>query len=135
MTRETARRGAVKDFDVSITGIPFAPGPRIRRRIWASRVETCGTTCARRTGGLQFSGTEGGDGRPTTISGRISLLSGEFKYHNYPKSAVKAKLNFEQAVGSRKIELRPSGLKVGGLAIEFQRRVRARPGGNAGHGR
>lgn len=132
VARDTTTR-AVKDFDVRITGIPFTFGAKDT----AAHLGKPGGNLwdDMRIGGrvgLQFSGTEGGDGRPTTISGRISLLSGEFKYLNYPKSAVTAKLNFEQAVGSHKIELKPSSLKVGGLSMNFNGAFGPAPAGTQG---
>lgn len=132
MTRNS-KTGDVKDFDASVTGIPFAAGAEDPTahigepggNIWQDM---------RLTGrfSAEFRGVAGADGHPTTISAKLSVTNGDFKYQDYPDLPVKAVLNFEQEVGSRKIELRPSRLAVGGLAIDFNGAFGPAPEGATG---
>jgi hypothetical protein len=134
MTRDRAS-GAVKDFDLDVQGIRLSQGAADTMAhlgkpggdIWDDMRISGKAEIALR-------GSAGRNGSPTTVSARLDLDDGVFKYLGYPQSAVKATLNLEQTVGSHKIELKPSKLSVGGLDMSFNGAFGPAPGGSADAG-
>lgn len=125
--------GDVKDFDLDVQGVSFSMGAADTTAhmgkpggdLWDD-MQISGT------GAVELGGSAGRNGKPTSVSAKLTLTDGVFKYLDYPQSTLSGMLNLEQVVGTRKVELKPSKLTIGGLDTSFNGAFGPAPDGSAG---
>jgi len=125
--------GNVKDFDLDVQGINFSMGAAdTTAHIGKPGGDVWDDMRISGEGEVELGGSAGRDGKPKGVSAKLTLTNGIFKYLDYPQSAISGTLNLEQTVGTRKVELRPSKLKLGGLDMSFNGAFGPAPDGSAG---
>lgn len=131
LTGEVERGGdaGVSAFTANIDGIPFNidPPPEITEEIAGGKVNPAHFRF-RGDAHLQLAGKAAVANEPAQITGQLSIAEGKMDLGRNADVPAAAVLNFEQVVGSGKIELQPSTLKLGGVEARFNGAIGPEPG-------
>ncbi|KXF77294.1 RNA-binding protein [Paramesorhizobium deserti] len=130
MTGEVERGGdaGVSAFDISVDGIPvnIDPPPEITEEIADGRVNPAHFRL-RGDANLRLTGKAAAAEKPAQITGQLSVAEGKMDLGRNADVPAAVVLNFEQVVGSGKIELQPSTLTLGGMEAQFDGAIGPEP--------
>ncbi|YBV97572.1 RNA-binding protein [Phyllobacteriaceae bacterium JZ32] len=120
--------GGVSAFTASIDGIPINidPPPEITEEIAGGRVNPAHFRL-RGDAHLRLAGKAPTAEQPAQITGQLNIAQGRMDLGRNSDVPAAVVLNFEQVVGSGKIELQPSTLSLGGMEAQFNGAIGPEP--------
>ncbi|MGH6761521.1 MAG: DUF3971 domain-containing protein [Phyllobacterium sp.] len=110
-----AQRGKVKNFALRVDRFPVqgsagdvtADEPKLNDFEYSGELS------------VALEGASNDEGHPERISGKIALNDGLLSMARISDMKITSEINFEQVIGSRKIEITPSSLTMGGFETVF----------------